>query len=103
MCAYPKIKDKVEPDGNNLLLESISCKRDALVKVLVNNLIYINSGQGTVLGTPIHFALKKLFTVTKLIGKLLANGVNPNSMDAEGKTCLHTAFCYFRKDKHVFE
>ena len=44
MCAYPKIKDKVEPDGNNLLLESISCKRDALVKVLVNNLIYINSG-----------------------------------------------------------
>lgn len=24
-------------------------------------------------------------------------------MDAEGKTCLHTAFCFFRKDKRAFE
>lgn len=99
----PAIKKISEPNGNCLLIESLAYKRDALIRLLSDDPSVSTLGVGSNIGTPIHFAIKRLICDSHLIKKMINHGVNPNSLDSTGRTTLHTAFNYFSKDKNRFE
>lgn len=92
------------PDGACLLTEAIECKRDRLIKKILEKRNSLKElAIGTSIGTPAHFCMKNLYLKPSEIKRMLINGLQPNSVDAEGNTCLHVIFRRFHRDKRSFE